>query len=300
MFLFGIDKLITRFDLAYRIREDDQDGYPHRRQEFHLDTSNFRWIDRKSCLEELGRLPSEMFQQACLISGSDLLRSFPPLHDPHVYQKGVVFRDAVNMIMSRKGNVIRLCADHANDPVLGVYNYLDRYKRVMTSIRHHPIITKDGDVDVIDKENAPTDVQECVGYRLPEELYMYLSRGMVRPNVLEALSSGSILITAPLDGGESATYRNLVKMQLQPLREETLVLLADSLNKYYSRAREVTTRLWFEPDNESKIAIKTLIPSRQNEIAAWNVKSDMLIERRRTLEVRLPYSFDMCNLTLSS
>ena len=284
--MFGIDKLITKFDLVYRSREESENGYPVKKTDFDLERSLFRWIDRKSCLEELGRVPSDVFQDACLVSGSSFLKSFPPLHNPAVFPKGHQFRDVVNIIMANGRSVVRLCSQHSGDPLLENMNYLDRYKRAMTSIRHHPIITKEGDVETLNKGQAPTDVHDCVGYRLPEELNMYLSRGMLRPGFLGALNSGTILITAPFDGGDSANYRNLVKVQLRPLREETLVLLAESLNFYYQRAREVTTRLWFEPENESKIAVKDLLPSRQNDISAWNVRADALVEQRRKLEVK--------------
>jgi len=290
-FLFGIDKLVTRLDLKYSNREENEKGYPVKRTVFELDKSSFRWVDRKICLEELGRIPAEVFQDACLLSGSNFLKSFPPLHNPAVFPKGHQFRDVVNLIMGNGRSVIRLCRQHSGDPVLESMNYVDRYKRATTSIRHHPIITKVGDVETLNKEQAPWDVHDCVGYRLPEELNMYLSRGMLRPNFLWALNSGEFLITAPFDGGDSTHYRDLVKVHLRPLREETLVLLADSLNFYYTRAREVTTRLWFEPDNGSKVAVKDLVPSRQNDIADWNVKADALVEQRRKLEVRYSKQF---------
>ena len=284
-FLFGIHKLITKFDLAYRIREESENGYPGKKTEFDLDRSLFRWVDRKNCLEELGRVPSEIFRDACLLSGSSFLKSFPPLHNPAVFPKGHQFRDVVNIIMTHGRSVVRLCAHHSGDPLLENMNYLDRYKRAMTSIRHHPIITKEGEVETLNKEQAPTDVHDCVGYRLPEELNMYLSRGMLRPDFLGALNSGTILVTAPFDGGDSAHYRNLVKVQLRPLREGTLALLAESLNFYYQRAREVTTQFWFEPDKDTKIAVKNLLPSRQNDISTWNVRADTLIEQRRKPEM---------------
>lgn len=285
-FLFGIHKLITKFELKYQIHEENEDGYPVKKTVFDLDNSVFYWVDRKGCVEELGRLPSEVFLDALLLSGSSFLQSFPPLHNPAMFPKGHQFRDVANIIMANNRSVVRLCAHHSNDSLLKNLNYVDRYKRAMTSIRHHPIITDEGDVEILNKEQAPTDVGECVGLRLPEELNMYLSRGMLRPTFLGALNSGTILIAAPFDGGDSAKYRHLVKEQLRPLREETLALLAESLNYYYQKAREVTTRLWFEPDNESKISVRDLLPSKQNEVSTWNVRTEALVEQRRKLEVR--------------
>ena len=288
LFLYGIDKVITKFELVQKPHEIVENGYPIKRTEFELDGSRFSWIDRKSCLEDLGRIPVEVFQDACLLSGSTfLLGSFPPLNNPGLFPKGHTFRDVANLIMAHGRSVVRLCAHYSADPLIGQFNYMDSYKRAMTSIRFHPVITKEGDLEPLNKNHAPTDVHACVGYRLPEELNMYLSRGMLRPNFLGALNSGTIAIGAPLDGGDSPVYRNLVKTQLRPLREETLALLAESLNFYYQRARDVTTRLWFEPDSEVNIAIKNLLPSREFEISSWNVKADAIVEQRRLLEVKM-------------
>lgn len=285
LFLFGIDKLITKFDLLQKTHEIIENGHPIKRTEFDLDAARFVWIDRKSCVEDLGRIPVEVFQDACLLSGSTfLVGSFPPLHNPALFPKGHTFRDVVNLIMAHGRSVVRLCAHHSADPLVEKSNYMDRYKRAMTSIRFHPVITKEGDIEPLNKNYAPTDVHACVGYRLPEELNMYLSRGMLRPSFLGALNSGTVAIAAPFDGGDSPVYRNLVKAQLRPLREETLALLAESLNFYYQRARDVTTRLWFEPDSEVNIAIKNLLPSREIEISAWNVRADAIVEQRRVLE----------------
>ena len=288
LFLYGIDKIITKFDLMQKPHEIVENGYPTKRIEFELDGSRFCWIDRKSCTEDLGRIPVEVFLDACLLSGStSLLTTFPPLNNPASFPKGHTLRDVANLLMAHGPSAVRFFAYYSADPLVEENNYMDGYKRAMTSIRFHPIITKEGDLEPLNKNHAPTDVHACVGYRLPEELNMYLSRGMLRPNFLGALNSGTITIGAPFDGGDSPVYRNLVKAQLRPLREETLALLAESLNFYYQRARDVPTRLWIEPDSEVNIAIKDLLPSRQIEISLWNVKAEAIVERQRLLEVNV-------------
>lgn len=251
--------------------------------EFVLENSTFRWIDRRTCLEELGRIPVEVFIDALLLAGSKLLRTFPPLVNPILFPK-FSMRDVVNVIMSCGRDVTQVCTHYSSDPAVKEVDYLDRYKRAATSIRHHIIITKDGDIETLDKENAPSDVHDCIGQRLPEELNMYLSRGMLRPRVLKWLTSGTILVTAPYDGGDSVEYQNLVKTQLDPMRRQTLSLLADSVNRYYQR-KEIITRLWFDLEYEAKFNIKDLLPSSKDSLSKWNVKGDVIVEQRRKLEV---------------
>lgn len=187
--------------------------------------------------------------------------------------------------MSCGRSVAQVCAQYSSDPAVKEIDYLDRYKKAVTSIRHHVIVTKDGDIETLDKENAPSDVHDCIGQRLPEELNMYLSRGMLRSRVLNWLTSGTILITAPYDGGDSVEYQHLVKNQLEPPRRQALSLLADSVNRYYQR-KEITTRLWFDPTYEAKVNIKDLLPSPKDSLSKWNVKGDVILEHRRRLEVR--------------
>lgn len=285
LFLFGIDKLISKFDLTYQTYEASEKTSSKKLSKFVLDNSTFRWIDRRSCLEELGRVPVEVFTDACFLAGSKILRTFPPLINPALYNKVYSFPQVIQLVLSSGRSVTQVCAQYSSDPVVKEIDYLDRYKRAVTSVRHHVVITKDGDIETLDKEHSPSDVHFCIGQRLPEELNMYLSRGMLRSRVLNWLTSGTILITAPFDGGDSAEYQTLVKTQLEPMRRQALSLLADSVNRYYQR-KEITIRLWFDQEYEAKFNIKDLLPSPKNMLSRWNVKGNMIVEQRRKLAVR--------------
>lgn len=249
-----------------------------------LENSSFRWIDRRTCIDEVGRIPDEVFVDACLLAGSRFLKSFPPLGSSILANKGYSFRDCVNLIMSCGRSVTQVCAQYASDPAVKDLDYLDRYKQALTTIRHHIVITKDGDIETLDKEHAPSDVHDCIGQRLPEELHMYLSRGMIRPRVLNWLTSGMIYLAAPSDGGDSIEYQNLVKNQLEPMRRQALCLLADSVHRYYQR-KEMTTKVWFDSAYKAKFNIKDFLPSPKDMLSKWNVKLDAIVEQRRKLEV---------------
>ena len=165
-------------------------------------------------------------------------------------------------------------------------DYLDRYRRAFMSLKHHIVMTGDGNVETLDKEHAPSDVHDFIGQRLPEELNMYLSRGMLRPRVLNWMTSGMILITAPYGGGDSLEYQDLVKNRLEPMRRQALCLLSDSLHRYYQR-KEITTKVWFDADYDAKVNIKDLLPSPKGLLSTWHVRGDTIVEQRRLMEVRL-------------
>lgn len=289
LFLYGVDKLITKFNLVYKTNEISERN-SKKASLFNLEGSSFEWIDRRTCLEQLGReqhgrIPVDVFINACLLAGSNLLPTFPPLNNLALFSKGYSIRDVVNLVVSCGNSITQVCGQYSNDPHMKDVDYSDRYKRALTSIKHHIVITKEGDVETLDKEHAPQDVHDCIGQRLPEELNMYLSRGMLRPRVLNWLTSGKILLDAPYDGGDSVDYRNLVKVQLEPMREQALSLLADSVNRYYQR-KEISTRVWFDSLYEAKVNIKDLLPSPKDSISQWNLRGDAIVEQRRKLAVR--------------
>lgn len=283
-----MDKLITRFKLAYQPYVDPKLGNTRKASHFTPEQSEYQWIDRRSCLEELGRIPSDLFADSLLLAGSKALGPFPAFKE-----KSYTIRDVVNLLASYGRSVVNLCNQYPEDkqiPRAAYLDYLDQFKRALTGIRHHIVITVEGDIEALDKEKAPSDLHYCVGQRLPEELNHYLSRGLIQPRVVNWLASGTILMLAPYEGGDSHIYQNLVRVQLEPLRKQALSLLADSIHRYYQQ-KEITTQYWFDLSYEAKFNIKDLLPSEKDNLSAWNVKEGALLSRRQNLGVRTPRAF---------
>ena len=204
-----------------------------------------------------------------MLSGSNLLSVFPPLLD----RKNFTIRHIVEMLGSNGGSVARLCAQYPTIPSIKNV-YLDQYKKAATRVKHHVVMTAEGDVEIIDKANAPDDAHDCIGLRLPEELYMYLSRGMLRPRILNWLTSGTISITQPLAGGDSKAYQDLVKVHLELLRRQALKLLIEPIHRYY-QSRDMKTTFWFEVDSEEKFNMREVTSTREI-LSKWNVKNDLI------------------------
>ncbi|KAI9816836.1 MAG: hypothetical protein M1827_001481 [Pycnora praestabilis] len=253
LFLFEVDKVITKLD---------------------FETLQFSYLSRSLCLEDLGKISSDMFVDACLLSGSTFLPTFPPLEDPALYRKPFSVRDAVALMMNSGRSVTSVCTHYQDDARVQQLDYLDRYKRSRLAVKHHVVLTADGRVEPLDIEHAPSDVHEFIGQRFPEELFFYLSKGAIAPRILNWLASGEIVETPPLDGGDSREYQNLVRKQLTPIRTQALSLLAQSLTRYYQR-KEITQRFWFDKDAEEIISLKDL-PSSREIIGSWTVKQDVL------------------------
>ncbi|KAL9606814.1 MAG: hypothetical protein Q9179_000022 [Wetmoreana sp. 5 TL-2023] len=269
LLLYGVDKFITKFRLAFHPHDGPGRGNG-KKAPFNPENSVFDSVDRRSCLEELGRIPSEVFVDSLLLAGSKLLPAFPPLKNSN---KGYSIRDVIALVGGSGPSVVNLCNQYPDDANIQRLNYVDRYKQAITSIRHHIAITMEGDIEALDGANAPSDVHDCVGQRLPEELNMYLSRGLIQSRVLNWLASGTILILAPYDGGDSKVFQDLVRVQLEEPRRIALSLLADALNRYYQR-KEITTKFWYDPLYVQRMNIKDLLPSPKDALASWKVKED--------------------------
>ena len=254
LFLFDVDKVITKLD---------------------LERLQFSWLSKRACQEELGKsrgISDDMFIDACMLSGSSFLPTFPPLDNP---RKSDTIRDSITMMFAFNRSVTAVCTHYQDDAQVQQMGYLDKYKRGRLAVKHHVIFTDDGKVEPLDVEHAPFDVHEFIGQRLPEELYFYLSKGVVGPNVLNWITSGELLEMPPLDNGESEEYHRLVRDQLPPIRAQALSLLSQTLHFYYHR-KDVTVRFWFDKKAERILKPKDPTPPPQGVIAAWHVKTGTL------------------------
>ena len=98
--------------------------------------------------------------------------------------------------------------------------------------------------------DVPADLHEIFTNRLPDEVYFYLSRGLLSPQPLIWITSGQILEPPPLDNGEPNEYRRFVKEvitdgQTGP-RATAIALISSVMNSFWSQ-RRVAGYFWFEP-----------------------------------------------------
>ncbi|KAI9666827.1 MAG: hypothetical protein M1829_005630 [Trizodia sp. TS-e1964] len=247
-FLFNTDRIITKID---------------------LENGQFHWISRLACQESLGKLPTDMFVDVCMLSGSSFLPTFPPV----AAQKSDILRDITNMMNTLGRSVTSLCAHYQDEGGIQRMNYLDKYRRGRMAVKHHIILTSDGMLMPLDLENAPADFHEFIGRRLPDELYFYLSKGTIGPRVMNWLASGEIIEIPPLEGGPSPVYQTLVRDMLAPLRSEALSLLSQGIHRYFHRKEaKVAVKSWFEADRVEILDYKALVPTPYERVSAWNVK----------------------------
>ena len=250
LFVFDIDKVILKVD---------------------FENTTFEWLDKSACQERLTRASDDLFRDAFLLTGTQYLPTFPPLQK---IPKQTSIRDAYNMLNTAGRSITSLCNQYREDQEIKNLQYADRYKKAVMTIRHHVVMESDGKVAPLDMQHAPGDVHEFIGQRLPEELYFYVSKGIISPRVPNWLTSG--FVDAPLSQGTSETepYRRLLRDELIPVWTQSLSLLSTSLHRYY-QTRNVNVRGANGQANEGQINLKE-VPSVKDELSRWKIHADSL------------------------
>ena len=283
--LFGIEKLITRID---------------------VDASAFFWITRQYCQDELGRLSIDQFVDFCLLLGSSFLPTFPmfdssaafPGRPPQQQQQVVNIRDALLMFNSAGRSALNLCVQFEDDRRMQEAQYMDCYKRAFMSVKHHVIMDVDGKVGPLDVANAPSDMHEVIGQRLPDELYFYVSKGVLGPNVPNSLASGEVPVSLPLGIEDTDMYRRAVGDLLNPMRAQSICLLSNSLHRFY-QTKIINVRTWYDGISDTRAINLKSMPSVKDVVQSWRINEDALPEsvKKLPVSVSLPswISFDSAN-----
>lgn len=262
--LFDLDKLVTHID---------------------TESANFTWLTKQTCQEELGRLSNEQFIEFLLLLGSSFLRPCPLFENPAYPGKLPNIRDALPMFNSAGRSALAMCAQYEDDRRMNEYQYVDRFKRAYLAVKHHVYMDIEGRVVPLEPETVSSDLHELIGQRLPEELYFYLSRGVLGADVPNYLTSGEVRASLPLGAEDTEVYRHLVGETLTPIKTQSICLLANSLHRFY-QTKEIGIRPWFDENSEEKINLKN-IPSVKETIQSWKISSNQFPENVQKLQAPL-------------
>jgi len=267
LLMFEVDKVITDIDFSKK---------------------EFSWVTRRSCIEALGVGSTSLFIDACLLAGSSFLPTLPQLESstPLVAAASPKIKAAAELIKTSGMNGNSICLEAQNDPAMQLLDYLDAYRRAVMSVKHNVVFRVDGLVEPLDTKNVPSDLHAILGHRLPDELLEYLLRGVVGSRVLSWRTSGEVIESPPLDGGESITYKVLVRDQLVPFRLTALSLLSYSLHRFYQH-NNVSLRTWFNPDQTKTLSISDATDPK-TAIADWNVRLNVISDKAKALKVFCP------------
>ena len=154
--------------------------------------------------------------------------------------------------------------------------------------RHMVIFTAKGDCIQLDFEHSPSDLAMIVGTRYPIELYHYLQKGVIGPRILDWRARKEIFLSAPLDGGNSATYKELVQRKLQPMQLRTLTLLSSRLQRYYHNTN-IDLFCWYDekPTLLNIKAAQSQIESFGRDAETWHVRDQLRSQSSAVSQITL-------------
>ncbi|THG95204.1 hypothetical protein EW026_g6405 [Hermanssonia centrifuga] len=273
----GVEKLITSLDLA-------------------SNSPSFTHVSKRTVLNDLG-LSEDQFLDVGILLGFDHSPPFPPtLHDQ-------ALKATVDMVKYYKSGHAAVSA-FADQAQVKQIQYPDQYARTRSMIKYSLVLSSDGVVIPLPLSgpnppshghpnhhhhptaaDIPSDLHEIFTHRLPDEIYFYLSRGLMGPQALVWLTTGMINENPPLDNGETTEYRRFVKEvitdgQTGP-RATSLALISSVTHSFWSK-RNVSGHFWFEQGPQKP----TLHNSQQTlqlaeRVVSWHVPYAIVEEELR-------------------
>lgn len=275
----GIDKVITSLDLASA-------------------NPTFSFVSKRSILNDLG-VTEDQFLDIGILVGFDHSPPFPPT----VHEQAL--KATVDMVKYYKSGHTAVSA-FAEQPQVKTIQYPDHYARTRSMIKFSLILSSEGSVMPLPlaiptpqshghqnhhphhptAADIPSDLHEIFTNRLPDEVYFYLSRGLLGPQALVWLTTGQVIENPPLDNGETTEYRRFVKEvitdgQTGP-RATALALISSVAHPFWAN-KKVTGYFWFEQPAPQKPIQHNSQPTAQlaERVAGWNVPYAIVEEELR-------------------
>ncbi|KAF8315406.1 XPG I-region protein [Clavulina sp. PMI_390] len=272
----ALDKLITSLDLS-------------------SSTPTFTFVVKRNILSDL-QLNEEQFLDAGILAGFDHSQPFPPLiSEQHL-------KPIVEVVRQYKSGYGAVTAFH-DHPGVKQTQYVEHFARTRSMIKFSLILSSEGTVQPLpltlsilspqglhhtNHSDIPRDLEEIFTSRLPDEVYYYLSRGLIGPQALIWLTSGQIVENPPLDNGETSEYRRFIREILTDgpsgPRPTALALVSSVL---HSSWREKKVYPWFWFDTQNGVSGKPLGHSQAQalqlaeRVSGWAVTSAVVEEELR-------------------
>ena len=262
----------------------------------------FTFTSKKAILNDLG-VSEDHFLDIGILVGFDYAQPFPPT----VHEKALMA--AVDMVKFYKSGHAAVSV-HKDHPVVKALQYPESYARARSMIKYPLILSVESTVQPLPlalqvhspnpphggnhhshhptAADIPTNLHEIFTHRLPDEIYSYLSRGLLNPQPLVWLASEQIVEHPPLDNGEINEYRRFVKgviTEAQTSPRATALALVSSVTHHFWADRKVSGAFWF--DQAAPSSKKYLLyPSPQTvqlteRVIGWRVPYAIIEEELR-------------------
>jgi hypothetical protein len=260
----------------------------------------FSFTSKKVILADLG-VTEDQFLDIGILVGFDYAQPFPPT----VHEQAL--KATIDMVKYYKSGhaAVSVYTDH---PAVKSIQYPDTYARTRSMVKYSLILSVEGSVQPLPlalpspnpphggnhhshhptAADIPADLHEIFTHRLPDEIYFYLSRGLMSPQPLVWLASGHIIEHPPLDNGETNEYRRFIKEVItegQTGPRATTLALVSSVSHTFWVNRKVSGVFWFEhtapPANKFVVHTSTQTAQLAERVVGWHVPYAIVEEELR-------------------
>jgi hypothetical protein len=284
----GVDKVITSLDLS-------------------ASSPTFQFTSKRSITTELG-VNEDQFLDIAILVGFDQYPPFPP----SVHEQAL--KATVDMVKHYKSGSATVSAFSEHHAVKAI-QFTDHFARTRALIKCSLVLTSDGAVQPLSlainntpsgqsgtgshhgqhhptAADIPNDLHDVFTHRLPDEVYFYLSRGLIGPQALIWLTAGQVVENPPLDNGETNEFKRFVKEvitdgQTGP-RATALALISSVLHSFWGK-RAVVGYFWFDqPSPHAQKAVGHNTPQTTQlaeRVTGWNVPYPIVEDELRRQNV---------------
>ncbi|KAF8331669.1 XPG I-region protein [Cantharellus anzutake] len=274
----ALDKLITSLDL-------------------NSPNPSFTYVNKRSLLNETA-LSEEQFLDVGILSGFDHSQTFPPI----IHEQSL--RPVIEMVKYYRSGYSAVSAQ-SEHPGVRQTQYVDQFARTRSMVKFSLIMSNDGVVQPLPlamspqpqghpghhnttAADIPQNLEDIFTHRLPDEVYFYLSRGLVSPQPLIWLTSGQVVENPPLDNGETTEFKRFVREVITEgatgPRATALALISSVLHQFWSTKR-VQAYFWFETQQygNGKGIVHNGQATQQlvERVSGWNVLNAIIEEELR-------------------
>ncbi|KAK4050491.1 hypothetical protein OIO90_005074 [Microbotryomycetes sp. JL221] len=260
------------------------------------------YASKQAILHDMG-ITLDQFLDLALLAGFEGSPTFPAI-DPREFN----IRSVIELIKQRGTGVNSVLAFRDFPPVFQS-NYIETFARSRSMIKYSLVlVAQEGRVlplplvvppnpinttQVITAADVPADLGDIFSSRFPDELYYQLFRGLVTPNVINALASGYVIEPMPLCGG-TAEYERFIKGMTegpQSPRCVSLALLSNVLHPMWSK-KPVSAIYYFDPRGEYPVPHSSPATHKHIEsVTKWNVDARHVEDELRR---QLSSTIDLC------
>ncbi len=252
------------------------------------------------------QLTEDQFLDTGILVGCEHSQPFPPT--AHEY----TLKATVDMVKYYKSGHQAVSA-FADQPPVKAVQYLEHFARTRSMIKYSLILTTEGAVQPLplsidtppqthsnnhhphhpSASDVPSDLNEIFTFRLSDEVFFYISRGLIGPQPLVWLTSGQIVEPPPLDNGETTEYKRFVKEVItdgQTGPRATAIALVSNVSHSHWNTRRITGCFWFDqpnnPNNQKSISHNSAQTAQLAErVAGWLVPCSIIDEELRRQNV---------------